>query len=44
MFSNSIHAEELYKDYNIHYVEVSRQVCSDSTKRGKVKEIIGTNY
>jgi len=44
MFSNSIHAEELYKDYNIHYVEVGRQVCSDSIKRGKVKEIIGTNY
>lgn len=44
MFSNSIHAEELYKDYNIYYVEVGRQVNSDKTKRGKVKEIIGTNY
>lgn len=44
MFSNSIHAEELYKDYNIHYVEVGRQVNCDKTKRGKVKEIIGTNY
>ena len=43
MFSNSIHAEELYKDYNIHYVEVGRQLNCDSTKRGKVKEIIGTN-
>lgn len=44
MFSNSIHAEELYKDYNIHCVEVGRQVNCDKTKRGKVKEIIGTNY
>ena len=44
MFSNSIYAEELYKDYNIHYVEVGRQVNCDKTKRGKVKEIIGTNY
>lgn len=44
MFSNSIHAEELYKGYNIHYVEVGRQVNCDKTKRGKVKEIIGTNY
>lgn len=44
MFSNSIHAEELYRDYNIHYVEVGRQVNCDKTKRGKVKEIIGTNY
>nr|DAQ27946.1 MAG TPA: adenine-specific methyltransferase [Caudoviricetes sp.] len=44
MFSNSIHAEELYKDYNIYHVEVGRQVNSDPTKRGKVVEIIGTNY
>lgn len=44
MFSNSVHAEELYKNYNIHYVEVGRQLNCDKTKRGKVKEIIGTNY
>lgn len=44
MFSNSIHAEDLYKGYNIHYVGVGRQVNSDPTKRGKAIEIIGTNY
>lgn len=46
MLSNSSSAlvEELYKDFNIHYVEATRTNGAKSSSRGKVSEIIVTNY
>ena len=35
---------ELYKDYNIHIIEAKRNINSDGKKRGKVEEVIITNY
>ncbi len=35
---------ELYKDYNIHVIEAKRNINSDGKKRGKVEEVIITNY
>ena len=36
--------EELYKGFNIKRVDASRMINSDSTKRGKIKELVITNY
>lgn len=36
--------QELYKDYHIHEVEAKRSINSKADKRGKVKELIITNY
>lgn len=36
--------KELYKDYNIHVVEAKRNINSNGKKRGKVEEVIITNY
>lgn len=46
MLSNSSSAlvEELYKDFNIHYVEAIRTNGAKSSSRGKISEIIVTNY
>ena len=35
---------ELYKDYNIYVIEANRNINSNGKKRGKVKEVIITNY
>lgn len=35
---------ELYKDYNIHVIEARRNINSNGTGRGKVEEVIITNY
>ena len=35
---------ELYKDYNIHVIEAKRNINSNGSKRGKVEEVIITNY
>lgn len=35
---------ELYKDYNIHIIEARRNINSSGTGRGKVQEVIITNY
>ncbi len=35
---------DLYKDYNIHIIEAKRNINSDGKKRGKVEEVIITNY
>ena len=35
---------ELYKDYNIHVITAKRNINSKGTKRGKVEEVIITNY
>ena len=36
--------EELYRDFNIHYVEANRTNGAKSSSRGKISEIIVTNY
>ena len=35
---------ELYKDFNIHVIEAKRNINSNGSKRGKVEEVIITNY
>lgn len=46
MLSNSSSplAEELYKDFNIHKIEATRTNGAKSSSRGKITEIIVTNY
>ena len=36
--------QELYKDFNIHVIEAKRNINSNGKKRGKVEEVIITNY
>ena len=35
---------DLYKEYNIHLIEAKRNINSNGKKRGKVEEVIITNY
>ena len=42
--SSSFLVEELYQDCNIHYVEATRTNGAKSSSRGKISEIIVTNY
>ena len=35
---------ELYSDFNIHVIEAKRNINSNGKKRGKVEEVIITNY
>ena len=35
---------ELYKDFNIHIIEAKRNINANGKKRGKVEEVIITNY
>lgn len=46
MLSNSSSplVEELYKDFNIHKVEANRTNGAKTSSRGKISEIIVTNY
>ena len=41
---NTMLINELYKDYNIHVIEAKRNINSNGAKRGKVEEVIITNY
>lgn len=41
---NTDFIRELYKDYNINIVMAKRMINSDASKRGKVEEVIITNY
>lgn len=41
---NSKLINALYKNYNIHLIEAKRNINSDGKKRGKVEEVIITNY
>ena len=41
---NTTLVKELYKDYNIHIIEAKRNINSNGKKRGKVEEVIITNY
>jgi DNA adenine methylase len=42
--SNTEFIRELYKDFNIHIVQARRNINSQSSGRGKVEEVIVTNY
>ena len=41
---NTLLVNELYKDYNIHVIEAKRNINANGSKRGKVEEVIITNY
>lgn len=36
--------KELYKDYNINFVNANRMINCDGKGRGKIKEVVVTNY
>ena len=36
--------DEMYSDFNIHRVPARRMINSDASKRGKINEIVVTNY
>ncbi len=42
--NNTTLIKELYKDFNIHIIEAKRSINSNGEKRGKVEEVIITNY
>ena len=42
--NNTKLVNELYKDYNIHVIKAKRNINSNGAKRGKVEEVIITNY
>lgn len=42
--SSSPLVEDLYQEFNLHYVDASRTNGAKSTSRGTIKEIIVTNY
>ena len=35
---------DCYKDYYIHHIEAKRNINANGKKRGKVEEVIITNY
>ena len=41
---NTSLVKELYKEYNIHLIEAKRNINANGKKRGKVEEVIITNY
>lgn len=41
---NTTLVKELYKGYNIHTIEAQRNINANGKKRGKVEEVIITNY
>ena len=41
---NTTLVNELYKDFNIHVIEAKRNINSNGKKRGKVEEVIITNF
>ena len=41
---NTTLVNELYKEFNIHVITAKRNINSKGTKRGKVEEVIITNY
>ncbi len=42
--NNTSLIQELYKDFNIHVIKAKRNINSNGQKRGKVEEVIITNY
>ena len=41
---NTILVKEMYSDFNIHVIEANRNINANGKKRGKVEEVIITNY
>ncbi len=41
---NTVLVNELYRDYHIHHIEAKRNINANGKKRGKVEEVIITNY
>ena len=41
---NTTLIKELYKDFNIHIIEAKRNINANGKKRGKVEEVIITNF
>ena len=41
---NTSLVKKMYKDFNIHVIEAKRNINSNGKKRGKVEEVIITNY
>lgn len=41
---NTSLVKKLYKDFNIHMIRAKRNINADGKKRGKVEELIVTNY
>ena len=41
---NTTLINELYKDFNIHAIEAKRNINANGKKRGKVEEVIITNF
>lgn len=41
---NTVLVNELYKDYNIYKIDAKRNINANGAKRGKVEEVIITNY
>ena len=41
---NTTLVKELYKNFNIHVIEAKRNINANGKKRGKVEEVIITNY
>jgi DNA adenine methylase len=42
--SNTEFIKNIYRDFNIHVLEAKRTINSNSKKRGKIKELLITNY
>jgi DNA adenine methylase len=42
--SDSEFIKDLYKDFNIHFVQATRMINCDASKRGKINEVVITNY
>src|SRR5699024_1690926 len=42
--SNTAFINKLYKDYQIQTVKAARSINSKGNKRGKIKEVLVTNY
>lgn len=41
---NTTLVNELYKEFNIHIITTKRNINANGKKRGKVEEVIITNY
>lgn len=41
---NTTLVNKLYKDFNIHIIETKRNINANGKKRGKIEEVIITNY
>ena len=42
--NNKTLVNKIYKDLNIHIIETKRNINANGKKRGKIEEVIITNY